>query len=120
MKIRKQKWHGEAIFTTSEIPEEAKEFKPSANEISGDGLIVAESETTGNHHCVRMQEGVKFFRQGEDLFIRVEKKDAEVYNTKGVLGASGHTPINLEPGDYKVSYHNEYDPLTEMRRRVAD
>ena len=118
--MKKQKWHGEAILTEAELPEGAKKIIPNSAQLDGKGFIIAESETTGNHHCVKLQEGVSMYEKEGTVFIKVEKQDTEVYNSKGVLGNSGHKPINLEQGTWKLSHHLEYDPLTEMRRRVAD
>jgi hypothetical protein len=118
--MKEVKYHGEAILVKVEsLPNTAKKKIPNSSEIDGKGFIIAESETTGNHHCVDLREGVSVFEDAGTLFIDV-KEMTEVFNSKGVLGVSGHVPIDLNQGVWKIGYAQEYDPITETRRNVAD
>lgn len=119
--MHRMKWHGEAILTqVDELPVNAKKLIPNSSQVSGNGFIIAESETTGNHHCVELNDSMSIYETDErDIFIEV-KEASRVYNTKGVLGASGHTDIELEPGIWRISHQQQYNPLTKMRERVAD
>ena len=118
--MQEKKLHGEAILTKVDVlPEGAKKKTPSSNELDGNGFIIAESETSGNHHCVALKEGVSIFEKEGTIFIDVQEA-AKVYNSKGVLELSGHKSMTLESGVWQLGYALEYDPIQEMRRKVAD
>lgn len=101
--------HGEAMVFSSEIPKDASPIK--VNEY----LIVADSETTGNHHVVDCLDGVEFLEHKGRRFMR---------NTKPTrircIHPQRHSPITLNPGQWEFGTQKEYDPFTENLRNVRD
>ena len=103
--------HGEAMLFPAELPSDAAEIKPSNNDLH----IIADSETTGNHHVVDMVEGTKVFRSGDRTFIR---------NTQPTqvrcVHANRHDAIAMPPGVWEVGIQQEYDHFAQNMRAVRD
>lgn len=102
--------HGEVVIRSG-AKISGKKLKPK------DGLyILANSETTGNHHILVAQDGVDVY-EGPDgtLFVHVED-EAKV---KCVLEERHDTQV-LPAGDYIVKRKVEFDHLTMTPRVVAD
>ena len=103
--------HGEAMLFPSELPADAVEIKPTNSEMH----IIADSETTGNHHVVDMVEGTKVFRSGDRTFIR---------NTKPTqvrcVHANRHDAITMPPTVWEVSIQVEYNHFEQNLRSVRD
>ena len=103
--------HGEVvIFSGSKRPEDAKKLEPKK-----DRYILANSETTGNHHVLVAQDGVDVYEKDGVLYVHVEE-EAQV---KCVLEDRHDTQI-LPAGDYTVTRKVEYDHLTQTPKVVAD
>lgn len=102
--------HGECMVFASEIPASAKPLK-----VEGSHLIVADSETTGNHHVVTKKKGVRFFQDGERRFMRNSVK-TEI----SCVHPDRHDSITLEPGTYEFGTQQEYDPFAENMRNIRD
>lgn len=103
--------HGEVnIFKSCEIPEGAKLIK-------GDGrkYIVADSETTGNHHCVEEKEGVEMYEKDGVLYLK-----NDVPTDVFCVVKDRHDTITLEPGVWEIDRAQEWDYLTQQRRNVSD
>jgi len=102
--------HGECMAFASTIPEDATQLA-----VPGPYLIVADSETTGNHHVVDREPGVEFFEKGGKRYMR---------NTKPTkircLHEQRHDSIILEPGQWEFGTQQEYDPFLENMRNVRD
>jgi len=103
--------HGECMVFPSELPATA-----TPKVVTGDYLIVADSETTGNHHVVDSFQGVNFFEgSGGTIFMQ---------NTKPTkircVMADRHDAIDLEPGTWEFGVQQEYDYFTESLRAVRD
>lgn len=94
----------------AEIPADAKALK-----VAGPYLIVADSETTGNHHVIDRKPGVKFFQAGDRRFMKSTEK-----TQIRCLHADRHDAITLEPGTYEFGTQQEYDPFAENMRNVRD
>ena len=105
-------FHGEvAIMDGIARPKKAKKLEAK------DGrFILANSETSGNHHILVAQDGVDVY-EGIDgtLFVHVED-EAEV---KCVLEERHDTQV-LPKGDYIVRRKVEYDHLLHVKKVVAD
>ena len=102
--------HGECMVFASEIPAGATPL-----EVKGEYLIVADSETTGNHHVIARAEGVEFLEHQGRRFMRNSKP------TKiRCLHENRHDAIVLEPGQYEFGTQQEYDPFAENMRNVRD
>jgi len=102
--------HGECMIFQSSIPASAVR-----KEITTPYLIVADSETTGNHHVVDATEGVKFFDNGGVMFMEVENEA-----TVRCLHAERHDAITIPAGTYEFGCQKEYDPFTARLQKVRD
>lgn len=93
----------------SEIPSEAVRININSY------LVIADSETTGNHHVVDASPGVQFFEKGGKKYMR---------NTKPTkvrcLHKDRHDEITINPGDWEFGIQQEYDPFAENMRNVRD
>jgi len=103
--------HGEAMLFPAELPTDAVEIKPTNPELH----IIADSETTGNHHVVDMVEGTKVFRSGDRTFIR-NSKPTQVR----CVHANRHDAITMAPGVWEVSIQVEYNHFEQNLRSVRD
>jgi hypothetical protein len=103
--------HGEAMLFSSELPADAVEIKPTNAQYH----IIADSETTGNHHVVDMVKGTKVFQSGNRLFIKNEKPT----NVRCVH-PNRHDAVTLNPGVFEISRQQEYDHFEQNLRAVRD
>lgn len=104
--------HGECMVFRSSIPSDAKKI----THIIQNRLIVAPSETTGNHHYVEVNEFTEAFQSPNGtLFI----KNTKPTNIKCVID-SRHSTIPLPPGTYEFGSQQEYDPFTARMNKVRD
>lgn len=103
--------HGEAqLNKINNLPKGTKRVRTN-----GDFQIIAESETSGNHHVVDIHDGVEFYEKDGTLYL---KNDVET-KVRCVV-ADRHDSITLEPGVWEIDFQQEYDYMTEETRRVAD
>lgn len=102
--------HGECALLGASIPAEAMIEK-----VKGAFIIVAPSETTGNHHVIDMVEGVQFFTHDKQRYMR---------NTKPTnircLMEHRHDTVTVPPGEWFVGVAQEYDYFEQARRNVRD
>lgn len=104
-------FHGEVVIVKiKSIPSDVKKLKTK-----GKSHILADSETTGNHHCVAIKEGVELYEKDGVLYL---KNDVET-DVFCVL-QERHDTITLEPGIWEIDRAKEHDYLTGMKRNVAD
>ena len=103
--------HGEAILFESNLPADAVEIKPTHSTYH----IIADSETTGNHHVVDMVCGTKVYKASNRIFIKNNKKT----NVRCVH-PNRHDAIVLEPSVYEVGVQKEYDHFAQNLRAVRD
>lgn len=103
--------HGEAMLFPSELPVGAVEIKPTNSEFH----IIADSETTGNHHVIDMVEGTKVFQFGNRLFVK-NTKDSKVR----CVHANRHDAITLEPNVWEIDRQVEYNHFEQNLRQVRD
>ena len=104
--------HGEVNFyrTNGSIPKLAKKIKPTNG-----SYIVADSETTGNHHCVKDNTDVELFEKDGILYM-VNKQPTEVF----CIDKSRHDTIEIPSGTWEIHPSQEYDYLSEEIRAVRD
>lgn len=116
--MKKQyKGHGEVIFMEIDsIPSGATKVIPSSSMIANGGLIVGESETSGNHHCVELKDGIEFFERDGILYM----KNTSPTKAFCSLDRTRHPEIELEPKVWKIKIQKEFDLLERQRRNVAD
>lgn len=104
-------FHGEVAIISGVKAKNAKKLEPKNKR-----YILANSETTGNHHILVAQDGVDVY-EGVDgvLYVHVEDH-AEVK----CVDEERHDTQVLPAGDYIVKRKMEYDHLTNTPRVVAD
>jgi hypothetical protein len=102
--------HGECMVFHAEIPDDAQPIT-----VAGDHLVVADSETTGNHHVVDFRPGVEFLEKEGRRFMR-----NSVPTNIRCVHAARHDAITLEPGCWEFGTQQEYDPFAENMRNVRD
>lgn len=103
--------HGEVNgFSGSKVPSGAKKLKAVKGR-----YIIANSETTGNHHTVEAKEGVELYEKGGILYLKNDVP-AEV----SCVIKERHDSITLEPGVWEIERSQEFDYLSGMTRSVAD
>jgi hypothetical protein len=107
----KQFTHGEVVvFQIKKLPNGVKKIKAV-----GGKYIIADSETTGNHHCIEEKDGVEMFEKDGILYLT-----NEVNVDMFCVNKNRHDTEVLEPSIYEIDKAREYDFLTEETRRVAD
>lgn len=79
-------------------------------------VIVADSETTGNHHVVDVVDGVDFFEDEKGTLFMENSVETKIR----CLHAERHDAITLSPGTYEFGSQQEYDPFTARMNKVRD
>lgn len=104
--------HGECMIKSVDcLPQDVK-----PKQVNNGYVIVADSETTGNHHVVDVFEGVNIF----------EASDGSLYMQNSVptkvrcVMADRHDAVELPAGNYHFGFQQEYDYFTEALRKVRD
>ena len=106
------KLHGEAMIFRSKLPKSAKPIKPS----NPGYHIIADSETTGNHHVVDVEDGVQFYMDEDGTMFMVNEKETQVR----CVHADRHDTKPLEPGCWEFGVQQEYDHLAQHLQKVRD
>ncbi|MFZ9848289.1 MAG: hypothetical protein ACO3EE_09100 [Flavobacteriales bacterium] len=103
--------HGECmVFPAKTIPKTAKK------KITANYVIVAPSETVGNHHVVDVIDGVDFYEDANSTLFM----ESSVDTTIRCLHANRHDTITLPAGTYEFGTQQEYDPFTARLQAVRD
>ena len=102
--------HGEAMITQSELPAGAKKI-----DVNGNHLIIADSETTGNHHVVENAEGCEFYELDGVRYM----KNTEPTSVKCVH-ASRHDELEIPVGTWEFGSQQEYDYFSQSHQAVRD
>jgi hypothetical protein len=102
--------HGEAMIFESDIPENAKKL-----EITDKHLVIADSETTGNHHVVSNSEGCTFYELDGIRYMRNESP-----TTVKCVHENRHDTLEIPTGTWRFDSQQEYDYFTESLRAVRD
>lgn len=107
--------HGECIIKQSRIPKNAaKENLSQKDQVSG-FTIIADSETTGNHHVVDLQDGIEFYNLDGVRYMR----NSVPAKVRCVL-ADRHSTVELPAGEYQFGYSQEFDYFEMAKRNVRD
>lgn len=105
--------HGEAMLFPSQLPSDAEPIQSSHAEYH----IIADSETTGNHHVIDSVPGVRYFRSKSTGNVFVE-------NTKPTkvrcVHPNRHNAITIEPGVWETTQQLEYDHFSKNLEKVRD
>jgi hypothetical protein len=108
--------HGEVNLFEVPIPKSAKKVEVKSEDVCEAGIIIGESESTGNHHCIEADpEKVDVFMDGEQMYLNV-KEPAKI----ACLHPGRHDTIVLPVGTYKRNIAKEFDYLADAKRNVAD
>ena len=110
--------HGEAIFYEIETPIEFSDLAVVKGQYVGDKLIVANSETSGNHHVMEVKQS--------DIRERLEQ--LYINNTEELIISciqrNRHDaivlPIPQANHIWVRTIAQEHDHITEEKRNVAD
>jgi hypothetical protein len=104
--------HGEAMIFKSTIPKGATKIKSTNKEYH----IIADSETTGNHHVIDCHEKTEFYMDSDgNMFM-----ETETPTQVRCLHANRHDAIAIEPGCYQFGIQQEYDHFAAAVRNVRD
>ncbi len=109
--------HGEVnLLEVNEIPTTATKINPTADQIIKNGFKIANSEATGNHHLVKINDQIEFFEDNDGtLFIRnLQPTTVECVDTKR------HDSITLPSSIWKRKVSREIDHLTNIVREIGD
>jgi hypothetical protein len=115
MKNNPKGWlHGECVIKQSKLPADAVPCSDLKRTADG-AFVIADSETTGNHHVIDAIPEVKFFSKGSTRYVVSTKP----FNVRCVL-KERHDTLTLPKGTYQLGYQQEYDYLTQSLRNVRD
>lgn len=103
--------HGECMVFASKLPANAKKKSVKTNYV-----IVADSETTGNHHVVDVMDGVDFYEDDKGTLFMQSSVDTKIR----CVHADRHDAITLPAGTYEFGSQQEYDPFTARMNKVRD
>ena len=81
-----------------------------------DSIMIAESETVGNEHRIKVKEGVEFFEDVHGILYMRNTVPTEVY----CLHEERHDTIELPEGLWQIDKAKEYDYLNAKVVFVAD
>lgn len=103
--------HGEAMLFPASLPAEAEEITPTNDSFH----IIADSETTGNHHVIDMVPKTKIFKFGNRMFVKNENE-----TRVRCVHPNRHNAITLEPNVWEIGRQQEYDHYAQNLRAVRD
>ena len=81
-----------------------------------DSIMIAESETVGNEHRIKVKEGVEFFEDAHGILYMKNSVPTEVY----CLVKERHDTITLPEGIWQIDKAQEYDYLSAKIMNVRD
>ena len=94
--------HGECIIKEVEnLPENLKERNDESS------IMIAESETVGNEHRIKVKEGVEFFETADGTLYMRNTVPTDVY----CLHEQRHDTIEIPEGIWEIDKAKEYDYL---------
>lgn len=103
--------HGECMVFKSKLPADATQKQPS-----GSYMVVAPSETTGNHHVVDCPPGVQFYEMADGTLFMENSVETQIR----CVVTERHDSIKLAPGTYEFGSQQEFDPFTARMQKVRD
>ena len=103
--------HGECIIKEVEnLPENLKERNDEGS------IMIAESETVGNEHRIKVKEGVEFFETEDGTLYMRNTVPTDVY----CLHEQRHDTIEIPEGIWEIDKAKEYDYLSQRVTKVFD
>ena len=104
-------FHGECMI--AEINELPKNIKIRNVK---DSIMIAESETVGNEHRIKIKEGVEFYEDSNGILYMKNSVPTEVY----CLHVERHDTIVLPEGLWQIDKAQEYDYFSARIIKVRD
>lgn len=104
--------HGECTIMHGNIPKNAT---PLVLEKGQKQYIIADSETTGNHHVLDLPPKAKMYTLENRVFL-----STPVPVTVHCVMTERHDSIELAAGDYEFGTQMEYDPFEARLKKVQD
>lgn len=104
-------FHGECVI--AELSKLPKNLKARNEQVS---IMIAESETIGNEHRIKIKEGVEFFEDAHGILYMKNTVPTEVY----CVHTERHDTIELPAGLWQIDKAKEYDYLSDKVVTVAD
>lgn len=110
--MNKMLFHGECVARQiKKLPENLNLVKPENGYVR-----IAESEVTGNHHQVLVKDkDIEFYEKDGVLYARVNEP-----TTVGCVLKERHDDVVLPVGIWEFRTAQEFDPLEQELRSVAD
>ena len=103
--------HGECIIKEIEtLPEKLSQREDK------ESIMIAESETVGNEHRIKVKEGVEFFEDRNGVLYMRNTTPTEVY----CLHEDRHDTIEIPEGIWEIDKAVEYDYATQKVIDVRD
>jgi hypothetical protein len=102
--------HGECGIIQSSIPAGAKPITVEDN-----CLIIADSETTGNHHVLDVAPGIEVLQKETKRFIR-----NSVPASVRCVHADRHDTLTIPPGEWELTIAQEFDYFKMSKSNVRD
>lgn len=103
--------HGECMVFKSKLPLNIKKKNSKLNY-----MIVADSETTGNHHVVDIIDGINFYEDEKGTLFMENAVETNIR----CLHKDRHDSLTLPAGTYEFGTQQEYDPFTARLQNVRD
>ncbi len=105
--------HGEAMIFKSKLPDSIKRIQPTNVGFH----IIADSETTGNHHVVDVTDSTSFFTNDDASVTYMSNTKPTVVRC---LVADRHTDVTLPAGTWEFGIQKEYDHFEQHLKNVRD
>jgi hypothetical protein len=102
--------HGECGIIQCEIPADAVVVQ-----VPNNCLILADSETTGNHHVLDIAPGISVLEKDKKRFVR----NTVPANVRCVH-ESRHDTLTVPPGEWELIIAQEFDYFEMSKRNVRD
>jgi hypothetical protein len=102
--------HGECGIIQAKIPADATAVK-----VENNCLIIADSETTGNHHVLDVMPGIEVLEKDTKRFVR-NSVPAKVR----CVHADRHDTLTVPPGEWELVIAQEFDYFEMSKRNVRD
>ncbi len=103
--------HGEAMIFQSKLPSSAVAIPANNTQYH----IIADSETTGNHHVIDNTNGTTFYQDGDTMYM----ENTDKTNVRCVM-ADRHDTIEIEPGTWEFGIQKEFCHMTQQLINVRD
>ena len=105
--------HGEAMIFKSILPNNIKQIHPT----NAGFHIIADGETTGNHHVIDVNDSTSFFTNDDATVTYMSNTKPTVVRC---LVTDRHYDITLPAGTWEFGIQKEYDHFEQHLKNVRD